>query len=171
MNEQTKDVYKEAIEFFNGMQEKVRHLEESTRNVDDMIDAIYGIRETIQYIEDVRKSLNSLSEFFQQVAYLAIASNHRKSWATDYASGKLEAKPQPSIPSLKKNRDEYLDLCRFFGIPASIAELDVFRLHWPGIVEYCRILQEKGEDLPTNIDNDSAKLAISVRKKKGILDD
>lgn len=173
MNKESKELYEETKRYFTKRVLAHQKLEQNTASLEDCVDAVYAIRESVNYLEQVRKDLEKLSGILQQVTCISLISRHKKSYKTDYCTATKKSSVSYGIPTKKKEPEKYVELMSSLGIPADVIRDELVRVHWPAFKEYCANLQEKGEQPPVGIDpsKGTAHFSLSIRRNRDILSD
>ena len=171
MNSQSKNLYSETQKYFNSRIPKMQELFESATTLDEITDTIYAIRDSVEYLENIRKELNKIKYQLEQMACVAILARNEKSCCTEYCCGTKRMSQDFSIPTKKKDPKRYNELMATLGIPQQVTDRELVRVHWPAFKEYCAELQERGENPPAGIDpkNGHPCYSVAIRKKKDIL--
>lgn len=168
MNESSKELYSETKTFFTKRIMELKELE-NVNNLDDCIDAIYSIRETVAYLEALRKQLEAVSEEFQTVVCMSLLTRHKKSHSTEYCTGVKRSTLSYNIPTKKKEPEEYCALMEFLNIPPDVIRQELVRVHWPAFREYATGLISKGIEPPIDPSKKTPHFGVTIRKKKDIL--
>ena len=173
MNKTSKELYKETLQFFNARILQLRELEKGANTLDECVDTVYAIRESVEYLEELRKKLNSLSEDLQTAICLSLATRFKKSHATEYCTGTRKQTLVHNIPTKKRQPEKYQEVMEHLGIPQEVIDRELVRIHWPSWKDFCQSLMEAGEPVPAGVDPSKATtiFSVTVRRKKDILDD
>ena len=79
-----------------------------------------------------------------------------------YASGTPKASVTPTMP--RRETQEYMDLCEFFGIDPELAKKGLVVWHYPQFAEYCTELASEGRPLPPGVDGSATKITTVFRR-------
>lgn len=165
-----KELYEDALSFFNKWTSKIEELE--TQNLEEGLDCGYAIRESVEYINSVRVSLEKLSGRIQFAIALALLRQSLKSWKTSHVTGTVNTRMAATPPKKSTNEEMYFKLMDYFKIPREVSEKELVRIHYPAFEEYCTELAMNGEPPPAGINHTDLKgfPRITFRKRKGVLE-
>lgn len=164
-----RELYHDSLAFFNKWTTKLNKLD--TLDLDECIDAGYAIRETCEYLNDIRKTLEGVSKQLQISICIKLLALHRKKKATEHCTVTTNNKATATPPKLAKDPEKYYALMNFLKIPSDVSERELVRIHYPAFEKLCTELVEKGK-CPPGIDAKDIKTSfgVSFRRKKGVLE-
>ncbi len=140
----------------------------------ELADYSYGLREISKYADDIRKIADAIKETAEKIACaICIRDEHVGTIRTDYCVATPKLKISASLPSKRKQPEEYNRLLEFLGIRGELADTDSVRLHWPGMVDLVTLRAEQGLPLPPGMEDQTTYPVYSLspmRKLKGVLD-
>lgn len=149
--------------------------------LEDAVDLVYAVKQTWKFVNDTRAVLNGLCNLAERyVCLLWVARNTDDNIKTEYCTGSPRPKTAAKIPKRKDDPARYLSLTRYLGIPDNLVggsdveekepDVEVVRIHWPGMVEHLTKLQAAGEPLPPGVEPNSelSVFSVYVYPKKGV---
>lgn len=134
------------------------------KKIEDLADSAYTLRKCFELANDLRKEFDGAKTLAERTAcLLAVSTDHFDTIRGELTTATPMCKQAAQIPSRSKNREEYNQFCEAMSIPLELAEQDVVRIHWPGVVEHLTRLQSNGERLPEGIDPNKTYPVYSLR--------
>ena len=140
--------------------------------VGEVCDIVASLKKAEDLAKDTKTELLQAREKFEQVACALYvrAGDLGEPIRTDWVTGSPSSKSIPRLPTYKKSPEEYVALCKFFGMSDDVISSDAFRPHFPGIVEVVTACENAGKPLPPGISKDSLTtvFVVSCRWKTGV---
>jgi len=155
------DLYKKKLQ----LESLVLHM----TDLQELADTVYALKETIKFIEDIRTQLRGLEELGIKIACaLWLRDEKAEPIRTEYVTASPDVKTMVSIP--KPGQPGYLEFMAQFGITEAMANADVVRPHWPGMIEYVSQQLQAGKPLPvgTDLSKTYSIFKLTCRGKKGV---
>lgn len=175
MNAKLIQLYKRTKAFFTDAYERILEIRELTKaqtDMNELADWVYALRESYTFVDNLRKDIKAAMETCEKLACLFwIEMQDGDPIKTEYVTATPKVKMIASIPSKKKDPEQYAKLMNFLGVDEKLYdEIEVVRPHWPGFVEMVSQLAEKGLPLPDGIDPTKTfpQYSLIVRKQKGV---
>ena len=169
MREIDKELYKDCMTLFNKWTTRMQELESSS--ITDSLNTGYTIRESVEYINEIKKSLEKFSSKIQAALCLTLLEQGTKSAKTEYTTGVVNVKMSATPPKLSSNPEEYTCLMKHLNIPEEVYSRELVRIHYPAFEKNCTDLAGEGRTPPGISTKGMRGLPkINFRKKKGVLE-
>lgn len=181
MTPHAQELYSKTLQFYIAVYQDIQGYREETsrlNSIQDQADLAYVVREIEKLLDDIRKEVGKLerqSHMLSAVLWLKDPTQLNENlWIeTDYCKAKPKIEKSPVLPKFKSEPEEYAKMMRFFGVKEEHIPLDILRVHWKNMKEFINGRLVEGYSTPPGIDPDKlfTDYTLSIRKKKGILDD
>jgi len=134
-------------------------------DLEALVDSIYALKEAAAALEDIRREVKKLYEFFERLACMCwTLKGDYEPIRTEKCTGSPEVKQTVVTP--KYGSPEYELMREYFKIPEGVP----FRPHWPSMLE--RISEDiaKGGNIPPGCDPSKMlpQYRVTIRNKKGV---
>lgn len=126
-----------------------------------------------QICDHMRKAYKQLRQLSEQTTCaLWVKQETGDPVRTDYVTSTPEVKMVPKVPSKKENHEEYVAFMKALGAPDEAIEHEVFKLSWPGLVEYTTERGRQGLPIPEGHEGQTYNVYTTrLRQKRAITDD
>jgi len=170
MRDIDKELYTECMTLFNKWTTRLAEFE--TLDVEDALDTGYAMRDSAEYLNEIKKTIEKFSAKLQAGLCLSFLQQGVKTWKTDYVTGTVNIRMVATPPKLATDPERYRALMEHFKIPEEVYERELVRIHYPSYEMYCTEVMKRGESAPAGVDpSDMRGLPkITFRKKKGIME-
>lgn len=151
---------------------KIKQLREETqrcRNLERLADRCMAAKQSLNYVNDLRKELNLLQELAERLACLIwVQLEMTESIKTEHTTAIPNVKMMAAVPKKRTQPEAYAAFMDFLGVPKALYEgdEDAVRPHWPGMVEYLSGLLAEGKPLPPGIEPDKTYPVYSLTCRK-----
>lgn len=144
----------------------------NSHDLKELADIAYAVDEVRKLADDTRResaAVNELSEKLCCALWTVMGSSEPIRTATVTATP--DSKLIATLPSRKKQPEEYKTLMIGLGMAPEAADQDIFKPHWPGIMDHITRLASEGKPLPPGIDPGKTytqyKLVFRAKKEVG----
>lgn len=177
MRHDIKTAYKTVSDMHTTAYQELQDVQDAVKTCSDpkeLADYSYGLREISKYSDDIRKIADAIKETAEKIACaICVRDEHVGTIRTPYCVATPKLRMTASLPSKKREPEEYNRLLEFLGIRGELSETDCVRLHWPGMVDLITMRMEQGKPLPPGMETAKTYPVYSLspmRKLKGVLD-
>lgn len=172
MKEIDQQLYVDMMKMYSGLmahhERLVKEIHE-TGDAAELADQLLVIDKVTKLLDDVEKKMRGTRDLAERLlCILWVKDGDAEPIRTEYVTASPKVRMAAQIP--KKGTPEYESLVTHLGIRKDIADGDVVRPHWPGVVEYLTDRLTRGLPLPEGIDPTKtyAVYSVALRPKKGI---
>jgi hypothetical protein len=172
------DLYKRARDLheeFVRADADLRKMVMTCASVEEHADTSYALRETADFVEDVRKRCEAIKKLAEQIACVLYTQMGMKDTIrTDYCSATPDIRTIVTIPRKSSDPENFGKLMTFLGVPPELwnapEESTVVKPHWPGLMAHLHRMQIEGKPLPPGVDPNKTypEYKLIVRKRKGV---
>ena len=181
MKPEAKELYKTALTANMEIQSRFNELKPVIESggmfsIEEKVDLLYSVEQMLDILEDAKKHCRAMVSTLQKIICLqyALQSVTGEPVRTDYVTASPMVNNSPRIPSRKTEPEAYKALMDALGINEEVYNNDMVRPHWPGFVDFVQMKQLEGVALPDHVKEimkPSPIYSVTLRKKKGVLDD
>lgn len=140
-----------------------------TFSLEQIVDLAFLNREIESLLDDWRKDVKARKELYGKIVGAALIKRAAAD-ATDaedlvratLCRGKVDIKVRPKLPP--KGSDEYMELCRHFGLPEDLMTEGAIRFSWKEMGEYCTRLAQEGKPMPDGISETYTDVVLTTTR-------
>ena len=157
MRSQLQQLYTEAVRAHSALYASLSVVRDESRVSLDMlelVDTAFALRECHKFFDDLRKEAKRTQEMAEKLVCLLWikGGGEEERLRTPYCTASPVIKTAVSIPSARRQPEQYEALMKDLGVPEALWRSDVIRPHWPGFTEYASSLASNGRPLPGGVD-------------------
>jgi len=117
-------------------------------SIEELTDLAFGLRETLELLDDARKALTKVKNTSERFACLrCTVENKPDKIQTEYCSAETKIKHYAVYPAKRaKDPENFDELMKVLGVPQYLYEAEVLRINWEGMKEHCSKLTK----MPSN---------------------
>lgn len=145
----------------------------SPQLLEDLVDCVYILKKTVEWLEDARKEINAANSLMQRVTCLLWAQKgDGETIRGKFASGTPRTGIALQTPTKNKHTEKYEALMAYFGVPEEFykGDVDVVRVHYPGLAEMATEILARGGNLPPALKalKEVNTYGVTCRAAKGV---
>lgn len=172
-----KDFYKTVFDLTMKVQEHVDDLQsriQSQTSLVDQADCDYVIFRATELVDDLARRLNRMKRMSEQILCLKyMVESEGGPIKTEYVTASPTMTSMPRIPTKANDPEGYAAFMGSLGCTPEMIEAELFRPHWPSVLEHVAEQAAQGKPLPPGTSEKSTYPVYKVtrRKRKGVLED
>lgn len=179
MKQHSQKLYKTVQDFYQSCVSQLMEIEKALDDeidVAELADYAYALRESANSLEALEKALRKAQTIRaeKKLAYLQITQAPTENIQTKYCTVCIDPTTAMRVPKLSELPEVYFAMCADLGIREDLAQIELFRVHYPGFERYCTQLAAEGLPVPkwaeTLTEYNTLRVKLIKRKNTNILD-
>ena len=172
-----KDMYTHLLKAYMQLMQEVEELHEllqTQQTIENSADIDFALSKCHEMADESAKRLKKLNELSAAILCLKwmTSSTDGEPVRTELVTSTPRMTSMVQIPSKYKEPEMYKQMMMALGASEEAADEDIFRVHWPTLVEHIAVLEEKGLPMLPGVDPKKTYPVYKVtrRKRKEILE-